>query len=115
MDVFFVDVDAALLAGEDEVEVQAEADPGVEGDPGEDEVELGFREEEEGERCPVHEPGGEDGGVGGAEGFIGGEDGEEDGGYRAGSMCVSDGVDLGGWGRAHVRMSAMKLNMVMVV
>lgn len=40
VDVLFVDEDAALLAGQDEVEVDAEADPAVEGNPGEDEVEL---------------------------------------------------------------------------
>ncbi len=59
MDVLLVDEDAALLAGEDEVEVQGEAGPGVEGEPGDEEGELGFEEEEEGEGCPVHEPGGE--------------------------------------------------------
>ena len=59
--------------------MDAETDPGVEGDPVEDEVELGFDKQEEGERCPVGEPFGEEGGVVGAEGFVGGEDGEEDG------------------------------------
>ena len=78
MYVLFVDVDRALLPGKDEVEVDAQSDPGVEGDPGEDEVELAFDEEEEGEGGPVHEPWCQDGGVGGAEGLVGGEDGEED-------------------------------------
>ena len=58
MNIFFVDVHAPLLSGEDEVEVDAQPEPGVEGEPGDDEVELGFGEEEEGECRPVHEPGG---------------------------------------------------------
>lgn len=83
MDVGFVDVDGALLPGQDEVEVDAEADPGIERDPVEDEVELGLYEEEEGQGCPVHEPWDQERGVAGAESFVGGEDGEEDGGYGA--------------------------------
>ena len=88
MDVFLVDEDGALLARQHEVEVHAEADPGVEGHPGEDEVELCFDQQEEGEGRPVHQPWGEDGRVGGAEGFVGGEDGEEDGGDGAGGRLV---------------------------
>ena len=83
VDVFLVDEDGALFARQHEVEVDAEADPGVEGHPGEDEVELRFDEEEEREGGPVHQPWRQDCRVGGAEGFVGGEDGEEDGGDGA--------------------------------
>ena len=89
MDILFINPHTSLLAWKDEVEVDAEANPGVEGDPVEDEVELGLDEEEERERRPVHEPGCQDGGVAGAEGFVGGEDGEEDGGYGAVGVRVS--------------------------
>ena len=90
-----------------------ETNPGVEGHPIKDEVELAFDKEEEGEGGPVHEPWGEDGGVGGAEGFVGGEDGEEDGSYGAGiGVAVSGWIGGRGWGQRYVRMSAMKPNML---
>lgn len=57
-----------------------EAEPGVEGDPGQDEVEGVLDEGEEREGYEVHEPWREEGGIRGVEGFVGGEDGEEDGG-----------------------------------
>ena len=66
----------ALGLGEDEVGEEEEAEKGVEGDPGEDEVGPVVEEGEAGEHHPVHEPGGELRGVGGAQGFVGGEDGE---------------------------------------
>lgn len=47
MDVVLVDEDAALLARENEIEVSAEADPGVEGYPAEDGVEERFSGESE--------------------------------------------------------------------
>lgn len=84
VDVVLVDHRGALLPRRDEVAVDGEPDPGVEGHPVEDEVELGFGEEEEGEGRPVGEPFGEEGGVVGAEGFVGGEDWEEDGEDGAG-------------------------------
>lgn len=77
LDVFLVEEGGALGAGEDEVEVQEEAHPGVEGDPGEDEVERVLNRVEEHEGDEVDEPWGELGWIGGVEGFVGGEDGEE--------------------------------------
>lgn len=47
MDVVLVDEDAALLARENEIEVSAEADPGVERYPAEDGVEERFSGESE--------------------------------------------------------------------
>lgn len=39
-DAFLIQVYGALVAGKDEVEMTEETEPGVEGDPREDEVEL---------------------------------------------------------------------------
>ena len=83
VDVLLVKHDGALFPWSDEVEVYAEADPGVEGNPGEDEVELRFNREEEREGRPVHEPWCEEGGIASADGFVGGENGEEDRCHRA--------------------------------
>lgn len=47
VNVVLVDKDAALLAGQHEVEVGAETDPRVEGDPAEDGVEKRFSGESE--------------------------------------------------------------------
>ena len=60
-----------------------EADPGVEGDPAQDEVECVFNDGEGGEHHEVNEPWCEEGGIGCVEGFVGREDGEEDGGCYA--------------------------------
>lgn len=76
--VFLVDFCGALGAGEDEVQVQEEAEPGVEGNPAEDEVEGAFEGEDDGGDDPVHEPGREVCWVGGPECFVGHEDGKED-------------------------------------
>ena len=78
VDVALVDEARALGLGQDEVGEEEEAEVGVEGEPADYEVGPVFEEGEEGKDHPVHEPGGEEGGVGGAEGFVGGEYGEED-------------------------------------
>lgn len=70
VDVSLVDVGCTLLAWENQVEVKAKAEPGVERDPDEDEGEVGLSGEEEGGDDPVHEPWGELSWVGGAEGFV---------------------------------------------
>lgn len=54
VDVGLVDEDAALFTWEDQVEVDAEADPRVERDPVEDKVELVLDDKEEGKGRPVH-------------------------------------------------------------
>ena len=69
--------------------MQQEAQPGVEGDPAEDEVEGGLDGGDGAEDDPVHEPGGEVRRVGGAESFVGHEDGEEDGDGGAVGVRVS--------------------------
>lgn len=79
VNVLLVEQTRSLALRQHEVAEKDQADEGVERDPGEDGVGVGFEEGEEAEGDPVHEPGGEEGGVGGAEGFVGGEDGEEDG------------------------------------
>ena len=56
MNVFFVDEYASLLAWQNQVQVNAEADPAIEWDPAEYEVELILDGEKEGEGGPVHEP-----------------------------------------------------------
>ena len=79
MDVHLIEDLGALGLRENEIGEHGEAEPGVEGYPGEEEVGPVVEEGEAGEDDPVHEPGGQLGWVGGAEGFVGGEDGEEDG------------------------------------
>jgi len=79
MYVSLVDVRCALLAGQDQVEPCEEAEPGVERGPDEDEGEEGFKNENDRDDDPVHQPWSELRGVGGAEGFVGREDGKEDG------------------------------------
>ena len=65
-DLGLVDVGGALLfAGEKEVEVGAEAEPGEEGDELEDRGEDGGGGGEDGEADPINEPGVQEGGVGG--------------------------------------------------
>ncbi len=91
-----------LGLGQDEVGEEEEAEGGVEGEPTDEEVGPVFEEGEEREDDPVHEPGGEEGGVGGAERFVGGEDGEEDGEEGAGrgvsTIDVWEGLGaLWGW------------------
>ena len=63
-----------------------EAKPGIEGDPGEDEVEGILDGCEEGKREEVDEPRSEQGGVGSVESFVGCEDGEKDSCCDANSM-----------------------------
>lgn len=66
LDVQPVDVRCALLlAGKEEIKVDAEADPGVEGHVAEEGVEEGACRREDGEADPVDEPGVQEGGVGG--------------------------------------------------
>jgi len=66
LDLGLVDVGCALLfAGEEEVEVGAEAEPGEEGDELENRGEDGGGGGEDGEADPVDEPGMKEGGVGG--------------------------------------------------
>lgn len=79
MHVGLVDVRCSLLAGEDEVEPREEAQPSVEGSPDEDKGKERFKDEDERDNDPVHQPWVELGGIGGAERFVGCEDGEEDG------------------------------------
>lgn len=95
--VALVDQSRALGLGQDEVGEEDEAEGGVEGEPADEEVGPVFEEGEEREDDPVHEPGGQEGGVGGAERFVGGEDGEEDGeeGAGMGISCEDGGRDLG--------------------
>lgn len=64
-----------------------EAEPGIEGNPVEDEVELILHQQEEGEGRPVHQPWREHGRVGCAEGFVGEEDGQQDGCDRRQYVC----------------------------
>lgn len=82
-----VDEDAALLTWRNEVKVDDEADPAIEGDPVQDKVELVLDEEEDAQGGPVHEPWGKKARVGGAEGFVGEEDGQEDGEEGAARVC----------------------------
>ena len=56
LEVGEVEIGGALHAWEDEVEVGKEAEPGEEGNPGGDEIEVRFDEMEERENDPVHEP-----------------------------------------------------------
>lgn len=115
VDVGLVDVDRALLARHDEVQVDCEAHPGVERYPVEDEVELRLNQQEDRQGGPVHEPWCKVGGIAGADSFVGGEDGEEDGGDGAGGR-VSRAYTFGSLYKTpsltYVRMSAMKPNMV---
>lgn len=79
-DVGLVDVDGALFAGHDEVEVHTETHPRVERYPVEDEVQVRLDQEKHRQGGPVHEPWCKVGGVAGLNGLVGGEDGEENGG-----------------------------------
>jgi len=90
-----VEEDGALRARHDEVDMDEETEPGVEGDPIEDEVELVFNQQEEGEGGPVHQPWREHGGVGCTKSFVGEEDGKEDG--RHGRENVGDEAKHVGW------------------
>lgn len=76
MHVALVDKSRALGLGQDEVGEEDEAEGGVEGEPADEEVGPIFEEGKEREDDPIHEPGGQEGGVRGAERFVGGEDGE---------------------------------------
>ena len=84
VNVGLVDVNGALLARHDKVEVQCEAHPGVEWYPVENEVELRLNHEEEREGRPVHQPWCEVGWVTCADGFVRGEDWKENRGDGAG-------------------------------
>lgn len=75
MNIGLVEEDAALLAWRDQIKVDGQAEPAVEGDPVEDEVELVLDQEEDTKRRPVHEPWREHTRVGSAQGFVGEEDG----------------------------------------
>lgn len=83
VDVGLVDLGCALLARKNEVDVAAETDPGVEWDPGEDEVKGGFEGADNGENDPIHEPWCQLAWIGCAESLVGGEDWEEDRGDNA--------------------------------
>jgi hypothetical protein len=114
VDISLVNVNGALFARHDEVEVQCKAHPGVEWHPVENEVELRFNHEEQREGGPVHKPWCEVGGIASADGFVRGENWKEDRGDGA-------GLNVSGMSRleymtgvAYVRMSAMKPNMVEV-
>lgn len=76
LDVLAVEERGTLGPREDQVKVDKQADPGVEGYPAKNEVEGAFDGGDEREGDKVHKPWGEDGWVGGVESFIGGEDGE---------------------------------------
>ena len=84
VDVGLIEDLGALGLRENQIGEDREAEPGVEGHPGEEEVGPVVEEGEAREDDPVHEPRGQLGRVGGAEGFVGGEDGEEDGDDGAG-------------------------------
>jgi len=78
VNVDLVEVDRALFAWHDEVEVQTETHPGVEGYPVEDEVEVRLNQQEQRESHPVHQPWRKIGGVTSTDSFVGGVDGKED-------------------------------------
>jgi hypothetical protein len=84
LDVLLVGEGGALGTRHDQVQVEEEADPGIEGDPAKDEVEDILDGGEDGQDNKVDEPGREQGGVGRVQGFVRGEDGEEDGCRDAG-------------------------------
>ena len=79
VNVGLVKEDAALLTRCDQIKVDAQPEPAVEGHPVEDEVELVLDQEEDTKRRPVHEPWRKHTRVGSAQGFVGEEDGEGDG------------------------------------
>jgi hypothetical protein len=109
--VGLVDDAGALGLWQDEVEVEQEAEVGVEGDPGtesqykglfvkwqgerrgdkeglnglpdEEPVRPGLNYQEAGEDHPVHQPWRQLGRVRGLQGLVGGEEGKEEGGYGA--------------------------------
>ena len=70
-------------AGQDEVEVDEEAEPGVEWNPAEDKVEGVLNDVQQGEGHEVHQPWCKRGWVRGMESFVGEEHWEEDGGGDA--------------------------------
>ena len=56
VNVGLVDIDGTLLAWHDEVEVQAETHPRVEGHPVKDKVEVRLNQQKQRECDPVHQP-----------------------------------------------------------
>lgn len=109
VEIAAIEIHGALLTGEDEIEMDSEADPGVERRPGQNRVEEGFTGQEEGHGGPVHQPWCELGGVGCADGLVRGEHREEDG------RCSTRGSQQNERGRAgglpYVSESAMMPNM----
>lgn len=69
----------ALRTRENEVEVDEEAEPGVERHPREDEVKGVLNDGEAAQDDEVDQPGSDESWIGGVEGFVGGEYGEQDG------------------------------------
>ena len=115
VDIGLVDVNGALFAGHDEVEVQCKTHPGVEWHPVKNEVELRLNHEEEREGGPVHKPWCEIGGIASADGFVRGEYWKEDRGDGAGRKVNGmSRLEDTTW-TTYVRMSAMKPNMVRCV
>jgi hypothetical protein len=114
VDISLVNVNGALFARHDEVEVQCKAHPGVEWHPVENEVELRFNHEEQREGGPVHKPWCEVGGIASADGFVRGENWKEDRGDGAGLKVNGTSRLEDMTGMAYVRMSAMKPNIVEV-
>lgn len=89
LDVFLVEEICALRTRQNEVKMCEKADPRIEGDPGEDEVESVLNRVEEEESDEVNEPRCELGGIGGVESFVGSEDWKKDGDRDAGGSLVS--------------------------
>ena len=78
VDIGLVDVDGALLAWHDEVEVQAETHPRVEGHPVKDKVEVRLNQQKQRECDPVHQPWRKISRVSSSDSLVRGIDGEED-------------------------------------
>lgn len=95
VEVLLVEEGGALRAGQDQVQVDEEAEPGIKRNPGQDEGECVFDGGDERQGHEVHEPWSEERGVRCVERFVGCEDGEEDGCRDAGqsvSYASSGGV-----------------------
>lgn len=92
LDVLLVHERGALRAGHDQVEVDEEANPRVERDPAEDEVEDILDRGEDGEHDEVDQPGRKQRWVGCVQGFVGRKYGEQNGRGDAVILLVSCAV-----------------------
>lgn len=89
LDVLLVGERGALRTRHDQVKVDEEADPRVEGHPAKNEVEDILDGSEDREHNEVDQPGCEQSWVGGVESFVGGEYGEKNGGCNAVILLAS--------------------------